>query len=308
MRATWRSTKEVRLNPNTYTIRGVGDIRLLSWIIVFGLASYAKSGRWTKPASVVVDSLNPDIKYKIAKKILTNSGAAPALREKKGYASRSASPYKLFYLAVHKEVSITPEGDRLLRMVYEVLALDDDVREAGLGTRVWRGGSPSDVTATLSYRVDPLSWTRRGGVEVTADGEPSSTGLPLKAVFQPPLLRGEYVCFGFSAHTPKHYAFTREEARERYGDEWVRGVYIREPTYKATIRVRFPPNLGYTKQRARRYINVFGDTLREERPMGATQRLINLNGELRLYLEFPQVGSGYFLCWYPEKRRSRESV
>jgi len=211
--------------------------------------------------------------------------------------SPSASSNDLFVLTNWKRVHVSPEGNRGMRSSVEALALKDGLSQRVIGTIIWSKSTPASKWQMRSMtRLDPLSRGLHGRIRrkvVKKEGG----ALALELDFTPPLMKGEYVRYGYYLWVPDHYAMTRREAEGRFKDRWIReGLVVREPTDTASISVNLPPR--YMVQQAilekDPVLNVDGPNV----PGSEVKKVVQKGDQLTATLHNPEVGR-YFLSWIP---------
>jgi hypothetical protein len=115
--------------------------------------------------------------------------------------------------------------------------------------------------------------------------------------FEPPLLAGEMVDYGFYVWTKNIYAMSKKEAVARYNDEWSRdGLNVNDPSLYLGLTVNFPAGFKYREARVEK-----DPVLTHDGPNvpGAVIKTFGLNQRTLIFeMEKPPTGQ-YFICWKP---------
>jgi hypothetical protein len=220
--------------------------------------------------------------------------------------SLSASPNDFFVLLNWKRIHVSPKGNRSMRLTLEAMALRDGISERIFGTIVWRKSIPAPKFHLSSViRLDPLKRGIVGTIEhelVKKEGG----ALAFQLRFAPPLMKGEYISYGYYFWIPKHYSMTREEAEQRYKDRWVReGLAVRDPSDLVGITVDLPPRYRVQRAILERnpiLLNPDGPNI----PGTVASRVTQVGRLLTSTVHKPESGR-YFLSWVPpSKKQKRE--
>ena len=148
------------------------------------------------------------------------------------YALRSqeeAGPKEFLVLGSQKKVSVSPEGNRAVRLRIKLMAVRDSVTSRPCGSLIY-----TDKTAAPKFRLGP-AWKinpvdeKRTALQFDIVKR-ERNDLVFKLNFDPSLSPGEIVDYGFYIWTKNHYAMSRKEVQEKYNDEWSReGLNVSDP-------------------------------------------------------------------------------
>jgi len=216
---------------------------------------------------------------------------------------RSKLPDDTLALSIRKLVSISPEGNRGARVVTEAMALREGVSSRVIGSIVWKNDMRAPKWRMRSARrSDPLSRAPEGRVRWNMLKNQRSA-ISFELVFEPPLRVGEVVRYGFYVWNSRHYAMTRSEAEELYGDRWVReGVAVRGPTDWIEIAVRLPH--GFRVQESRLEKNPILNADGPNVPGSVVEKVAQSGRLLSTARDDLEVGR-YFLSWIPPEKTPR---
>jgi hypothetical protein len=212
--------------------------------------------------------------------------------------SLSTPPNDFFVLVNWKRIHMSPKGNRGMGVSLEAIALRDGISERVIGTIVWRRNIPAPKFHLRSVvRLDPLKRGTRGTIKHKL-AKKEGGALTFELRFIPPLMKGEYISYGYYLWIPGHYAMTREEAEERYKDKWIReGLAIRDPSDFIGITVDLPTRYRVQEAILEKnpvLLNIDGPNI----PGSVVKRIAQEGRVLTSTLHRPESGN-YFLSWVP---------
>jgi len=216
---------------------------------------------------------------------------------------RTKLPDDILALSIRKLVSVSPEGNRGARVATEAMALKDGVPSRVTGSMVWKNQMSAPKWSMRSARRrDPLVRAPQGKVRWNVLKK-QKNALSFELAFEPPLLIGEVLRYGFYTWNRRHYAMTRADAETSYRDRWVReGLVVRGPTDWVEIAVHLP--VGFRVQEARLekdpILNADGPNV----PGAVVQKVVQRGRFLHVARDDLDVGR-YFLSWVPPERYVR---
>jgi len=219
---------------------------------------------------------------------------------KSGYSLRGleeGGPKDFLILGIWKTARMSDQGNRSARFRARLMALRNGVSMRPCGSLVY---SPNVAAPKYrlgpAVRIDPLVDKNPTAprFEVTKK-EPND--LVFRLSFEPSLSAGEVIDYGFYIWAEKIYAMSREEAVERYKDEWTReGIILNDPCLFFNVTVKLPSGFQYREARLEKDPvlthggpNVPGSVISSFR-LG--ERVLTAN------LEKPSAGT-YFVSWKP---------
>jgi hypothetical protein len=198
-------------------------------------------------------------------------------------------------------VGVSQRGDRTLRVMSEVFALQDDISEKIVGSVTWKKKMRSPKYRLERTRVD-VPWTgssRSAKFDVLQE---KRNDLTFRLVFDQPLMAGQYFKYRFYIWSREHYAMSRRTALRLSHDQWIReGVTIRDPTETLTIIVDLPDGYRCQGARVERDPNFAEDGTNTPGSVVSPSKSSDFwsgEGILRLVMNYPGAGS-YFVCWIP---------
>jgi hypothetical protein len=201
-----------------------------------------------------------------------------------------------------KQVSVSSEGHRSVRVTGSLLPIRDGSRSRFVGSTVWKADMKAPrVRLGPVVRKSVIPHLKTGSFSFEKITSPNND-VKFQLNFEPPLSAGEQVDYGFYLWNRSHYAKTRAEAMHRFKDEWIReGLAVRDPTVRLNMEVKLPAGYGFQKSRAAKNVIFSGDGTLVSQGETLTNGLRESPTRLRLSIDNPELGN-YFICWIPPEQ------
>lgn len=207
-----------------------------------------------------------------------------------------AGPKEFLVLGSKKKVSVSPEGNRAVRLRIKLMAVRGNVTSRPCGSLIY-----TDKTAAPKFRLGPAWKINPVDEKRTALRfdivKREKNDLVFRLNFDPPMFPGEIVDYGFYIWTKNHYAMSHKEVLEKYNDEWSReGLNVSDPSMFLEIAVELPKGFRYREARVEK-----NPVLTKDGPNVPGAMISSFKPDERtLAFHMDRPGSGnYFVSWKP---------
>lgn len=158
---------------------------------------------------------------------------------------------KTLVLSKNKFVKVFANGNRAVKIEEEFIVISKELKNLEFGSIYLSGNKNYNPKARLnSINVYQLYNQKMKKIPVTLSlaKDRKKDNLKFIAEPEPAIKRGDFVKFSYYLWLDNYYAKNREEAIEKYNEEYIgEGIMMYYKALKFNISVKFPENYKYTE-------------------------------------------------------------